>query len=289
MPQLSTIRRAASTVFMGVALMFLASGCSPMVLTPAGPVGQEEKHLIILSTILVLIVIIPVILLLAFIVTRYRDKPGNTAPYKPEWDNNVTLEVIWWGIPILIIGILSFATAKTIFALTKPPEHSAKPLTIDVISLNWKWFFEYPDQKIATVNYAVIPTGRPVQFILTADSPMNSFWVPQLGGQEYTMPGMAMRLWLQADKSGTYYGHGANFTGTGFAHDQFNVISKPETDFNTWAKQVRDSNNPLTMAGFKQLQQPSLVKQMQFSAFPAGLFHSTVMKYGGMYMAMGKK
>ncbi len=177
-----------------------------MVLDPAGPVGREELHLIILSAVLVGIVIIPVIGLLAYIVWRFRDKPGNTAPYRPKWSESRVLEIIWWGIPIIIVGILGSATVKTTFALVKPPTQSADmtPITVDVTSLDWKWLFMYPGQKIATVNYAVIPTGVPVQFELTADAPMNSFWVPQLGGQEYTMPGMAMRLWLEATRTGKY-------------------------------------------------------------------------------------
>ncbi len=268
------------------AMTLLLSGCGPqyMVLDPVGPVGREELHLIILSVILTGIVIIPVLALLVFIVWRYRDKPGNRAPYLPKWSESRVLEVIWWGIPIVIIGILGYFTGKTTFALVQPPENNIAPITIEVTSLDWKWLFQYPDQKIATVNYAVIPTGVPINFVLTSDAPMNSFWVPQLGGQEYTMPGMAMRLWLQANQSGTYYGHGANFTGRGFAHMNFNVVAKPATQFYGWVQRVKSTSHPLTRAIYAQLKIPSVIGTTQYSSIPPNLFNGTVWADGGKYM-----
>lgn len=262
------------------------SGCSEKfpVLHPVGPVGEQELFLIKFSTLLAAIVVIPVIALLIFIVYRYRDKPDNQAPYQPEWSESKTLEFVWWAIPILIIGILGAVTAKQTFALTHPPKNSGEPLTIQVTSLDWKWVFMYPDQHIATVNYAEIPAGRPIQFVLTADAPMNSFWVPALGGQEYAMPGMAMRLWLQADKTGTYKGKGANFTGKGFAHMTFDVKSVNESDFNKWVADVKKSAPALTKAGYKELRKPSVMGKKSFSSYPKDLFMDTVMKNGGKYM-----
>ncbi|MEK1829528.1 cytochrome c oxidase subunit II transmembrane domain-containing protein [Priestia megaterium] len=140
--------------------------------------AQKEYQLIIFSIILCTIVVIPVLGLLVYIVLRYRDKPGNKAPYRPDWDDSKRLEFIWWGIPIIIIGILGFATAKTTYDLVDPPKRDVKPLTIEVTSLDWKWLFQYPDQDIATVNYVNIPKDVPVQFVLTSDAPMNSFWYP---------------------------------------------------------------------------------------------------------------
>lgn len=275
--------RRATVALLAATMVFALTGCGNqyVVLKPAGPVGKEELHLIVLSAILVGIVIVPVLALLAFIVYRYRDRPGNKAAYQPNFTESRTLEIIWWGIPIVIIGILGAFTAKTTFALTKPPEKNVKPLTIQVTSLDWKWLFQYPDQGIATVNYVDIPTGVPVQFVLTADSPMNSFWIPQLGGQEYAMPGMAMGLWLQADKPGQYSGYGANFTGAGFAHMQFQVHSTSMNDFNAWVQQIKASNHPLTKAGFTALSKPSTMGQESYSAFPAGLFNEIVKKNGG--------
>jgi cytochrome aa3-600 menaquinol oxidase subunit 2 len=266
--------------------MVLLSGCDNskyIVLDPKGPVGQQELNLIIISVILCAVIIIPVIGIFVYITIRYRDKPGNTAPYKPEWDDSKALEMIWWGIPIVIVAILGVFTAKTTLALTKPPVNNVKPIVVQVTSMDWKWLFTYPDKKVATVNYAEIPAGVPVQFILTSDAPMNSFWIPQLGGQEYTMPGMSMGLWLQADKTGTYFGSGANFTGKGFAHMQFRVKAVSQADFDKWAAGVKKNSPALTNAGYKNLSKPGLEKELSFSSYPNGLFESIVNKNGGNY------
>ncbi|HET7627158.1 MAG TPA: ubiquinol oxidase subunit II [Bacillales bacterium] len=279
-------KRMFQTTAVGLFSLLLLSGCSERypVLHPVGPVGQKELDLIILSAVLVGIVIIPVLGLLAFIVYRYRDRPDNTARYEPNWSESKWLEIVWWGIPVVIIAILATYTVKGTFALTHPPERSAEPLTVQVTSLDWKWLFFYPEQGVATVNYAEIPQGRPIQFILTSDAPMNSFWVPALGGQEYTMPGMAMRLWLQANETGTYEGKGANFTGRGFAHMTFDVVVKSEKDFQQWVENVKDTAPELTKAGYKTLKIPGLVEEQSYSSYPEDLFMNTVMKNGGKYM-----
>ncbi|MCQ6277647.1 ubiquinol oxidase subunit II [Bacillus sp. EB600] len=266
--------------------MVLLAGCDSnkyIVLSPEGPVAQQEMRLIIISVILCAIVIIPVLGIFIYVVIRYRDKPGNKAPYQPEWSESRTLEIIWWGIPIIIVAILGIFTAKTTINLTKPPVQDVKPIVVQVTSLDWKWMFTYPGKKIATVNYVEIPAGVPVQFVLTSDAPMNSFWIPQLGGQEYTMPGMSMGLWLQADKVGEYFGSGANFTGKGFAHMQFRVKSVPQTEFNKWAEGIRENSPVLTNAGYKTLAKPGLEKELSFSSYPNGLFENIVNKNGGNY------
>lgn len=275
------------TIVGTIGIALLLSGCSPryLVLNPQGPVGREELHLIYLSAILCLIVIVPVMALLAFFIFRYRDTPDNTAPYHPNWSDSKVLEIVWWGVPIVIVGILGYVTAKGTFQLTRPLQTSAEPITIQVTSLDWKWVFQYPGQGVASVNACVIPTGVPVRFELTSDAPMNSFWVPQLGGQEYTMPGMAMRLWLQADTAGTYYGHGANFTGRGFTFMSFTVKAESAAQFNGWVQHVKSHNPPLTMLAYQQLKQPSVVGVRYYSAFPKHLFDNTIWADGGRYMA----
>jgi len=272
-----------TVVTLGVAAML--SGCDGqyMVLHPSGPVGTTEEHLILISAGLMAAVIVPALAFLGWILVRFRDKPGNRARFAPEWAENRTLEVIWWSVPIVLVAIIGIFTAKDIYALTNPPEKNVKPLTIDVVSLDWKWLFMYPGQHIATVNYAEVPTGVPVQFVLTSDAPMNSFWVPALGGQVYTMPGMAEKLWLQADKSGEFYGHGANFTGAGFAQMQFSVISKPESEFASWVQHVKETSSTLTNQGYVQLKQPGNVATLSYSDYPSGLFENIVMTDGGKY------
>lgn len=265
----------------------LCTGCGERiwVLNPAGPVAHVEKQLIILTWVLTGVVVIPVIALLALIISRYRDTPDNKSAYQPEWSESRTLEFIWWGVPIVIIGALATFTVRDTFRLVHPPATSGKPLTIQVTSLDWKWLFQYPEQQIATVNHCYIPVGRPIQFVLTSHAPMNSFWVPQLGGQEYTMAGMAMRLWLQADRPGNYFGRGANYTGRGFAHMTFSVIAIDNQGFLKWANQVKDTKPPLTTAGYKQLlNQRNLMGQPEYSSFPKGLFEKNIMSDGGMYM-----
>jgi len=256
-----------------------------LVLNPAGPVARIELHLIVVSIILVLIIVIPVMVLLAYITRRYRDHPDNTAPYMPEWSESKVLEIIWWGIPVAIVGILGVYTVYDTFALVRPPMKSASPLTVQVTSLNWKWLFQYPGQGIATVNEVDIPANRPVQFVITANSPMNGFWVPQLGGQEYAMPGMAMQLWLEADKPGIFYGHGGNFTGRGYAKMAFHVVSRPQRDFDRWVKLVKRSSPALTQSGYAQLvSTQSNTPTLLFSSYPAGSFERTIRHQGGMYM-----
>ncbi|NGQ96580.1 cytochrome ubiquinol oxidase subunit II [Brevibacillus sp. SYP-B805] len=270
-------------MLMAAMATLLLAGCDNryLVLNPKGPVAETEYRLIVLSAVLCAAVVIPVLALLAFIIYRYRDKPDNKAPYKPDWAHSTTLEVVWWGIPIVIIAILGYFTARTTFALVKPPVTDATPITIQVTSLDWKWLFTYPDQKVATVNYVEIPAGVPVQFVLTSDAPMNSFWVPQLGGQEYTMPGMAMRLWLQADHPGEYFGQGANFTGKGFAHMQFKVIAKPQAEFEAWAQNVRKTAPAMTKEDYTALAKPGLSETRTYSSYPEGLFEEIVKKNGG--------
>ncbi|TDK65093.1 ubiquinol oxidase subunit II [Bacillus salipaludis] len=278
------VRTWSQYSILGLLGTLLLAGCDKskfIVLDPKGPVGQTELDLIVISVILCAIVIIPVMVIFVYIIIRYKDRPGNTAPYQPEWADSKVLEIVWWGIPVVIVAILGIYTAKTAIKVSKPPVTDVKPIVVQVTSLDWKWLFTYPDKKVATVNYAVIPAGVPVQFVLTSDAPMNSFWVPQLGGQEYTMPGMSMGLWLQANKIGEYFGTGANFTGTGFAHMQFRVKAVSQADFNTWAAGLKKNSPVLTNAGYQELSQPGNVKELSYSSYPNKLYENIVNKNGG--------
>lgn len=282
-----TSRLKLVILFTFIALLSAGCGEQFIVLDPKGPVAETQQKLIVLSAVLCAIVVIPVIAMLVYIVWRYRDKPGNKASYKPDWNDSKVLETAWWGIPVVIICILGYFTAKDTFALAKPPVSDVKPVTIQVTSLDWKWLFKYPEQNIATVNYVQIPAGVPIHFQLTSDAPMNSFWVPQLAGQVYTMPGMAMALWLQADQPGVYYGTGANFTGEQFAHMRFTVEAKPQAEFNEWVRQVKETAPALTKDGYAQLAQPGTADKMLYSSYPPELFDEIVDKNGGKYMKHG--
>lgn len=271
---------------LGLLASLMLAGCDRskfIVLDPKGPVGRQEMDLIIISVILCAVIIIPVLAIFFHIIFRYKDTPGNKAPYQPEWADSKVLEIVWWGIPVVIIAILGVFTARTTLNLTKPPVKDVTPVVVQVTSLDWKWLFTYPGQRIATVNYAVIPAGVPIQFVLTSDAPMNSFWVPQLGGQEYSMPGMSMGLWLQADKTGEYFGSGANFAGRGFAHMQFRVKAVSQADFNKWAAGLKKNSPALTNDGYRELSKPGNVKELSFSSYPKNLYENIVNKNGGNY------
>ncbi|CAH0120378.1 hypothetical protein PAE9249_02897 [Paenibacillus sp. CECT 9249] len=261
----------------------LLSGCSDkfIVLDPKGPIGSSQRDLMVIATILCAIVIVPVLIMTVIIVWRYRDKPGRKAAYKPNWEHNNKLEFTWWTIPIIVIIALAAVTVNYTYALepSKQIESAKEEITIQVTSLDWKWLFKYPDQDIATINYAQIPAGVPVRFELTSESAMNSFWIPQLGGQMYTMSGMAMTLYLQADEEGSYYGSGANFTGKDFAQMTFKVKATSEDEFDAWVKEVKETSPPLTEEAYEQLLEPGVSDLQSFSSFPEGLFERVVTKY----------
>ncbi len=287
-------RRGILGVIFTALSLSLLSGCSGKypVLDPAGPVASEELHLIELSALLCMIIVIPVIILLFVIVAKYRDRPNRKAAYQPEWSESSKLELVWWSIPIIIIIILGTFTTRSIFHLQHPPTAASTsngtttkaPLTIEVTSLAWKWVFMYPDQGVATVNTLDIPTDRPVQFLLTSDGPMNTLWIPALGGQEMTMPGMAMRLWLQADKEGTYIGKGGNFSGKGFTQMAFKVHAVDENTFNKWVSSVKGSSPKMTQATWNNLTKQSVVGISTYSSFPKSIYNKTIMQDGGKYM-----
>lgn len=259
----------------------LLSGCGSeyLVLNPKGPVAETQYNLIIISTILCAVIIIPVLALTAFIVYRYRDTPGNKAPYKPEWAHNTALEVIWWGIPVVIIAILGYFTVRDVYVLKESPNKEVAPMTIQVTALDWKWMFTYPDQNIATVNYLEIPAGVPIHFQVSAEAPMNSFWVPELGGQIYAMAGMATELYLQADKPGEFQGFSSNFSGKDFAHMQFKVVAKPQDEFNKWVDEVKGTTPAMSKEDYNELKKPGLTEKKLYSAFPEGLFEEILARY----------
>ncbi|WP_130615611.1 ubiquinol oxidase subunit II [Cohnella abietis] len=266
-----------------LAMTILMTGCGDklIVLNPKGEIGKHQLDLIIISTVLCLVVIVPVLILTFYIVWKYRKE--KKAKYDPNWEHSTKLETIWWSIPIVIIAILAVITVQYSYKLepSKPLEHEAEPIVIQVTSLDWKWLFQYPDQGIATVNYIQFPDNVPIQFELTSDAPMNSFWIPQLGGQIYTMSGMAMKLHLIANEPGSYLGMGANFSGREFGKMQFTAKATSQEEFDTWVQSVKDSSPALTKEGYEQLAIPGVSEVETFSSIPTGLFQEIVTKYGG--------
>ncbi|RYL94082.1 cytochrome aa3 quinol oxidase subunit II [Sporolactobacillus sp. Y61] len=258
-------------------LLILLGGCSEKiaVLNPQGPVARQQYHLIVWSLILMGLVLAVVLIIFIYVLVRFGRKSGKG--YDPNDTGNRKLEIIWLIVPVVICTLLAVPTIKTLWDLDKAPKATAaapqtvenKALTIDVMSVQWKWLFRYPNQKIETVNYVVIPAGTPVKFRLHAYDAMNAFWVPELGGQQYTMTDMPMKLWLQADKPGNYEGRSSNYSGRGFSHMSFTVSARSASEFDKWVSDTKEYKPALTEEKFRQLLEPNTVKPQEFSSYPA--------------------
>jgi len=252
------------------------------VLNPMGTIAQQQRDLIIFTTVLSLVVIVPVFVLTFFIVWRYREGGSKKAKYRPNWDGNRTLETIWWTIPCLIILVLAVVTWRTSHSLDPYRQLTAdKPaVRVQVVALPWKWLFIYPDERVATVNYLAIPEDTPINFEITSDAPMNSFWIPQLGGQVYAMSGMTTKLHLSASEVGDYKGVSANLSGDGFAGMKFTAKAMTQGAYDRWVGQAQSSSFLLTGDEYDKLAKPSKNnKQATYSATQADLFDRIIMKY----------
>jgi cytochrome o ubiquinol oxidase subunit II len=235
------------------------------VLNPKGLVAAAEKKLMIDAFVLMLIVVIPVIIMSFAFAWRYRAK-NTKSKYLPNWGHDVLLEVIWWGVPtviIIILGIMTWISTHRLDPYRKL-DVPGKPMLVEVVSLRWQWLFIYPKQNIATVNYLQVPKGKQVEFWITSDAPMSSFFIPQLTSQIYTMAGMRTRLHMVADYNGTYRGLNAQYTGAGFSDMHFNVKVSSSADFKKWVSQVKQSHNKLTIAAYKKLVKPTTNGPVQY-------------------------
>lgn len=268
-----------SAVVFGVSL--LLKGINIDVLNPHGAIAVKERNLIVFTLVLSAIVVVPVFAMLIIFSLRYRE--GNKkAAYRPNWGGNRLLEAIWWGIPCVIILILGVVTWQTSHELDpyKDLDSSVQPVNVQVVSLQWKWLFIYPDLHVASVNELMLPEKTPINFTITSDAPMNSFWIPSLGSQVYAMSGMSTKLRLIADTTGDYRGSSANISGTGFADMNFMARSRSQADFDTWARQTRDQAGGLDMTSYVTLAQPGTLKQpLQYSLKDTALYDKIVMKY----------
>ena len=269
--RVGTIRRAC----VAAAILLLASGCNRGILDPVGPVAAQEKQLLINSTAIMLAIIIPT--MIATVAIAFWFRRGNaTAVYRPDWEYSGAIELVIWAIPVLTIMLLGGIAWIGSHQLepSKPLASKAPPINVQVVSLDWKWLFIYPDQGIATVNQLVVPAGTPVNFQLTSATVWNVFFVPQMGSMIYTMPNMTTRLNLQADRTGVFEGRSAHFSGDGFPGMEFNVYSVPRQQFATWAAAAR-AKPPLDPRSYKMLERPSsYVKPMIFGNVVPGLFQA---------------
>ncbi|WP_168429160.1 cytochrome o ubiquinol oxidase subunit II [Erwinia amylovora] len=280
-----------------IASMVLLSGCDSALFNPKGQIALEQRSLILTAFGLMMIVVIPAVLMAVVFAWKYRASNAN-AKYSPNWSHSNKVEAVVWTVPILIIVFLGILTWKSTHALepSKPLASDAKPVEIEVVSLDWKWLFIYPEQGIATVNQIAFPANRPVSFKITSNSVMNSFFIPTLGSQIYAMAGMQTKLHLIANEAGTFDGISSSFSGSGFSGMKFKAIATPdEATFDQWVAKAKQSPDTLmTMDDFTKLAAPSENHPVEFfSSVKPELFKDIIgqfqMNHGGsMEMSHGK-
>lgn len=251
------------------------------VLFPKGIIALEQRNLLLIIQAIMLLVIIPVYVLTFLFSWKY-SAHNPQGVYDPDLVDNVLAEYLWWGIPLVLTLIIAWLTWVKTHELDpfKPIESDKKPLTIQVVALQWKWLFLYPEEKIASVNFLQIPEQVPIHFEITADAPMNSFWIPHLGGQIYAMPSMKTELNLIANDTGDFRGSSANLSGEGFAGMHFITRASSEEKYHEWVASSQKSAQLLTFDTYQELAAPSQDHPVEiFQLSEAALFHRILMKY----------
>ncbi len=276
-----------------LALSVFLAGCNSAILDPKGQVGQDEKTLLITSVVLMLLVVIPVIVMTLVFAWRYR--ASNTkARYEPKWAHSTAIEVVVWSIPCMIVLVLAVLTWRSSHALDpyKPLESDKAPVTIEAVSLDWKWLFIYPDEGIATVNEIRFPVDTPLNFKITSETVMNAFFIPQLGSMVYSMAGMQTKLHLDAHEIGEYHGISSNYSGNGFSKMHFTAHAVSDADYAQWLQQVKGESAVLDKAAFAALtaeRNHDWHPVTYFGSSEAGLFEWMLAKHMGDNQHYGMK
>lgn len=254
---------------------------APIVLQPSGDIASSQRDLFIFASLLMALVAVPVFVLLGWISWHYRS--GNRrAAYSPKWSSSVVFETIWWGIPLIIVVVLSIVTWQSSHHLDpfRPIASSSSTQRVQVVALRWKWLFIYPNQLAASVNELIIPEKTPVEFSIASDAPMNSFWIPELGGQIYAMNGMQTKLHLVASRTGIFRGMSANLSGEGFADMKFTVRAVSKQSFNSHIAQKTASGNILDMTEYAQLSEPGIMTEPKWYGLgDSTIYQSVIDKY----------
>jgi cytochrome o ubiquinol oxidase subunit 2 len=254
-----------------------------LLLDPKGPIGDAERFVIIAAFVLMLIVVIPVFVMVFWFARRYRAS-NRKATYSPKWSYSTKIDLAMWLVPLAIVtalGVLSWSATHSLDPY-KPLDSAVKPIRIEVVSLDWKWLFIYPDQDIAVVNQLVFPAKVPLSFRVTSDTVLTSFFIPQLGSQIYAMAGRQSRLHLMADEPGTYAGHNQQFSGRGYADMHFKANAVSREQFEAWVHNTGRSPDKLDSVRYEALTKPSVGHPvMVFSSVAPGLFDHIVGKYLG--------
>jgi cytochrome o ubiquinol oxidase subunit 2 len=265
------------------AILASLSGCKAVVLEPSGDVAAQQANLVVVSTVLMLLIIVPVIAMTLFFAWRYRQS-NKKARYEPEWAHSTQLELLIWTAPLVIIiclGALTWLSTHLLdpyralgrVSAEKQVAAGAKPLQVDVVALDWKWLFIYPEYGIATVNELAAPVDRPIEFKITSSHVMNSFYIPALAGQIYAMPGMETSLSAVINKPGTYKGISANYSGMGFSGMHFAFYGMQDGDFQKWVEQAKGGKDVLDRTKYLELEQPSEnVPVGRYAAVENGLY-----------------
>ena len=245
----------------------LLSGCNTVLLNAPGDVAAQQGRLIMVSTVLMLLIIVPVIVLTLLFAWRYRQS-NKQATYAPEWAHSTALELVIWAAPLLIIialGAVTWISTHTLdpyrplrrIDAARVVGDDVKPLVVEVVALDWKWLFIYPELGIATVNELAAPIDVPISFKITGSSVMNSFFIPALAGQIYAMPGMETKLHAVMNKAGVYDGFSANYSGAGFSNMRFKFHGMTGADFDRWVQSAKAGGNTLGREAYLQLEKPS--------------------------------
>jgi cytochrome o ubiquinol oxidase subunit 2 len=267
--------RALALVLISAAAL---SGCTEGVLDPKGPIAEAERQILFNSLGIMLAIVIPTILATLGVAYWFRSS-NNRARYQPEFTYSGRLELLVWSIPamtVLLVGGVAWVGSHDLDP-RQPIDAATRPIRVQVVSLDWKWLFIYPDQGIASVNHLTIPVGTPISFDLTSSGVMNSFFIPQLGSQIYTMAGMTTRLQLQADHVGTYRGLSANYSGEGFSDMRFTVDAVPAENFAQWVNTTRSAGPLLDAQAYTDLAKPSsAVAPFTYRAVSPDLFNGIV-------------
>ena len=264
-----------------VAVALLLTGCQPAILHPRGIIGLADRDILVDSLAIMLAIGIPTILA-TFVFAWWFRASNSRARYLPDWEYSGRIELIVWGIPLLVILLLGGVAWIGSHQLdpARPIASKTPAIDIQVVSLDWKWLFIYPDQRIASVNELVVPAGAPLRFALTSASVMNVFFVPQLGSMIYTMNGMATRLNLLADTPGTFHGQSSHFSGDGFSDMHFQVRALPPDQFQAWVEQARGTGPTLDRESYASLaQQSKNVAPFTYRAADPALFQEIVMQH----------
>lgn len=281
-----------------LAPLALLAGCEAVVLRPSGDIAARQAHLLVQSTLLMLIIIVPVMALTVWFAWRYR-AANRKATYNPDWDHSTKLELVIWAIPLLIIVCLGALTWVGTHLLdpyrpldrisAEKPAADAQPLQVQVVAMDWKWLFLYPEQGIATVNDMAVPVDRPVEFTLTSTSVMNAFYIPAMAGMIYAMPGMQTTLNGVFNDAGEYQGLASHYSGAGFSGMRFKAHALDEAGFDDWVAQVQASGQGLDRARYLDLAKPTEnVAPTAFASVDPTLFQRVVnmcVEEGRMCMA----